>query len=82
MVAGMLPIALSLDGDGSWRAPMGVVVIGGLVMSTALTLVIVPASFSVAVGAEEWLAPRLKRWFTNNEAANAAAKPQAPQPAE
>ncbi|MGL4543780.1 MAG: efflux RND transporter permease subunit, partial [Polymorphobacter sp.] len=83
MVAGMLPIALSLDGDGSWRAPMGVVVIGGLIMSTALTLVIVPASFSVAVGVEEWLAPRLKRWFTNNEAAiEAAAEPQAPQPAE
>jgi multidrug efflux pump subunit AcrB len=80
MVAGMLPIALSLDGDGSWRAPMGIVVIGGLVMSTALTLVIVPASFSIAVGIEEWLAPRLKRWFTNNE--GATSKPAAPQPAE
>ena len=80
MVAGMLPIALSLDGDGSWRAPMGVVVIGGLIMSTALTLVIVPASFSVAVGIEEWLAPRLKRWFTNNEGAKTS--PEAPQPAE
>ena len=80
MVAGMLPIALSLDGDGSWRAPMGVVVIGGLIMSTALTLVIVPASFSIAVGIEEWLAPRLKRWFTNNE--GATSKPEAPQPAE
>ncbi|MBC7522296.1 MAG: efflux RND transporter permease subunit [Sandarakinorhabdus sp.] len=79
MVAGMMPIALSLEGDASWRAPMGIVVIGGLIMSTALTLVIVPASFSIAVGAEEWLAPRLKRWFTNNEA---ASKPQAPQPAE
>ena len=80
MVAGMLPIALSLDGDGSWRAPMGVVVIGGLIMSTALTLVIVPASFSIAVGIEEWLAPRLLRWLTNNE--GAALKPAAPQPAE
>jgi multidrug efflux pump subunit AcrB len=79
MVAGMLPIALSLEGDASWRAPMGVVVIGGLIMSTALTLVIVPASFSVAVGIEEWLAPRLKRWFTNNED---AVKPPVAQPAE
>ena len=35
MVAGMLPIALSLHGDGSWRAPMGVTVIGGLIFSTA-----------------------------------------------
>ena len=34
MVAGMVPIALSLTGDGSWRAPMGVTVIGGLIFST------------------------------------------------
>jgi multidrug efflux pump subunit AcrB len=79
MVAGMMPIALSLSGDGSWRAPMGIVVIGGLIMSTVLTLIIVPATFSLAIGAESWLAPRLKRWFTNNET---AAKPVAPAPAE
>src|SRR3546814_8888825 len=38
MVAGMVPTALSLTGDGAWRAPMGVVVIGGLILSTLLTL--------------------------------------------
>src|SRR3546814_17977586 len=31
MVAGMLPIALGLTGDSSWRAPLGIVVIGGLI---------------------------------------------------
>jgi multidrug efflux pump subunit AcrB len=36
MVAGMVPTALSLTGDGAWRAPMGVVVIGGLILSTLL----------------------------------------------
>ena len=61
MVAGMVPVALSLTGDGSWRAPMGVTVIGGLILSTVLTLVIVPASFSIAVGIEEWIGPRLGR---------------------
>jgi multidrug efflux pump subunit AcrB len=65
MVAGMLPIALSLSGDGSFRAPMGVTVIGGLLLSTVLTLVIVPASFSLADDFEKWLAPRLGRWLTN-----------------
>jgi len=63
MVAGMLPIAMSLTGDGSWRAPMGIVVIGGLILSTLLTLVIVPASFSLAVGFERrlggWLGRKL-----------------------
>ena len=54
MVAGMLPIALSLSGDGSWRAPMGVTVIGGLIFSTMLTLLLVPAYFSLAIDIERW----------------------------
>jgi len=61
MVAGMIPTALSLGGDGSWRAPMGIVVIGGLILSTILTLVIVPAAFSLAVGVERYVGPRLGR---------------------
>jgi multidrug efflux pump subunit AcrB len=52
MVAGMLPIALSLTGDSSWRAPMGVTVIGGLIFSTLLTLLLVPAYFSIAISIE------------------------------
>ena len=61
MVAGMLPTALALTGDGSSRVPMGIVVIGGLSLSTLLTLLIVPASFSLAVGVEEWIGPKLGR---------------------
>src|SRR5512139_1264487 len=38
MVAGMIPTAVSLSGDASWRAPMGITVIGGLILSTVLTL--------------------------------------------
>ncbi|ODP39750.1 efflux RND transporter permease subunit [Sphingomonas turrisvirgatae] len=61
MIAGMVPTALSLSGDSSWRAPMGIVVIGGLALSTLLTLLIVPASFSLAIGVERWMGPRLRR---------------------
>jgi multidrug efflux pump subunit AcrB len=77
MVAGMVPVSLSLSGDGSWRAPMGVTVMGGLTVSTLLTLLIVPASFSLAAGLEEWLGPRLSRWLTNG-----GESATAPQPAE
>lgn len=63
MTAGMIPTALSLSGDGAWRAPMGTVVIGGLVVSTALTLLIVPAAFSLADGLEKRLGPALRRRF-------------------
>ena len=40
---------------------MGIVVIGGLVLSTILTLLIVPAAFSLAVGIERYIGPRLGR---------------------
>ncbi len=60
MTAGMVPTALSLSGDGAWRAPMGTVVIGGLVLSTVLTLLIVPAGFSLADGMEKRLGPWLR----------------------
>jgi multidrug efflux pump subunit AcrB len=78
MVAGMLPIALALSGDGSWRAPMGIVVIGGLILSTLLTLVIVPAAFSLAVGFENRIAPKLRRALTNGGGEDEVA----PAPAE
>jgi multidrug efflux pump subunit AcrB len=52
MVAGMLPTAISISGDNSWRAPMGITVIGGLIFSTLLTLLLVPAYFSLAISIE------------------------------
>lgn len=61
MTAGMIPTALSLGGDGQWRAPMGTVVIGGLIVSTLLTLLIVPAGFSLADGFEKRVGPWLRR---------------------
>lgn len=47
MVAGMLPIALGYAADSSFRAPMAISVIGGLITSTVLSLVVVPAAFTV-----------------------------------
>jgi len=61
MVAGMIPTALSMTGDSAWRAPMGTVVIGGLIVSTMLTLLIVPAGFSLADGLEKRIGPWLRK---------------------
>jgi multidrug efflux pump subunit AcrB len=91
MVAGMVPIALSLSGDGSWRAPMGVTVIGGLIMSTFLTLLLVPAYFSIAIDIESWIARKFGRHLkaTAHEIPEAVPEQRAPgspgalpQPAE
>ncbi|GMN12957.1 efflux RND transporter permease subunit [Altererythrobacter sp. MTPC7] len=63
MTAGMVPTAIALTGDGAWRQPMGIVVIGGLIVSTLLTLLIVPAGFSLADGLERRLGPWLRGKF-------------------
>ena len=57
MIAGMLPVAVGMGGDTSFRQPMAVAVIGGLITSTALTLVIVPALFTVIDDLERWITP-------------------------
>ncbi len=76
MTAGMIPTAVSLSGDGAWRAPMGIVVIGGLVLSTLLTLLIVPAAFSLADGLEKRLGPALRRRFLTYEPHHGRNLPQ------
>jgi multidrug efflux pump subunit AcrB len=73
MTAGMVPTALSLSGDGAWRAPMGTMVIGGLLVSTLLTLVIVPAGFSLADGFEKRIGPKLRRSLLTFEPEHAEA---------
>jgi hypothetical protein len=78
----MVPTALSLSGDGAWRAPMGITVIGGLILSTVLTLVIVPATFSLAVGIEEWAGPRLRRRLLTYKTGDDKGHAGQAQPAE
>jgi hypothetical protein len=45
MAAGMMPSALAFGAGGEFRSPMALAVIGGLVFSTVLSLVFVPAMF-------------------------------------
>ena len=67
MVAGMLPVAIGVGGDSGFRAPMGVAVIGGLITSTALTLVVVPALFTLIDDLERRIGPRVAAWFGSAE---------------
>jgi multidrug efflux pump subunit AcrB len=56
MTAGMLPIALGFGADSSFRQPMAVAAIGGLLSSTALSLLVVPVVFTYVDGFERRLA--------------------------
>jgi len=59
MGAGMLPISLGIGADPSFRAPMAVVVIGGLITSTVLCLLVIPVAYS---GVDDAIA-RIGTWF-------------------
>ncbi len=54
MGAGMLPIALGIGADAEFRAPMAIAVIGGLLSSTALSLIYVPAVFTIMDDLDHW----------------------------
>jgi multidrug efflux pump subunit AcrB len=60
MGAGMMPIALGFGTDPSFRAPMAIVVIGGLITSTFLSLLVIPVLYALVDGAIARLTPR--RW--------------------
>jgi multidrug efflux pump subunit AcrB len=59
MTFGMLPIALGLGADPSFRQPMAIVVIGGLLASTLLSLLVVPVIFTYLDDLLEWGRSRL-----------------------
>ncbi len=61
MIAGMLPVAAGFSADPSFRAPMGIAVIGGLITSTALSLFVVPTVYTLLDDFREWLGRRLRR---------------------
>jgi multidrug efflux pump subunit AcrB len=68
MVAGMLPVAIGWGGDSDFRGPMAIAVIGGLITSTGLTLVIVPAVFTVLDDVERWIAPKANKLLADTAA--------------
>jgi len=59
MIAGMTPVALGIGADASFRQPMAIAVIGGLLTSTLLSLLVVPVIFELVDGVEQ----RARRLF-------------------
>jgi predicted RND superfamily exporter protein len=83
MIAGMLPVALVAS--ASFQAQMALAVIGGLVTSTGLTLVMVPATFTWIDDLERWVSRKIgHRWINRTivgaDASGSAGSAPAPAP--
>ena len=74
-VLGLLPMALGIGRGADLRAPMAISVIGGLIVATALTLIVVPVVYAIVEDTR-------RMWRRRRSAAAAARSVIVPQPAE
>src|SRR5262249_57728134 len=59
MIVGMVPMSLALEAGSQLQAPLGRAVIGGLLVSTFATLLILPSLFTVVIGTRKYQSPSL-----------------------
>ena len=79
MSAGMLPVAMGWAGDPSFRAPMGVAVLGGLIVSTVVSLFIVPVFYTLMDDMQLGVSKRVGKMLGNKpEQPDVPAVPQHP----
>jgi multidrug efflux pump subunit AcrB len=72
MAAGMVPIAIGLGVDPSFRSPMAIVVIGGLITSTFLSLLVIPVLYTYVDDAIAFLQRSLRRRLPGRPVVEAA----------
>jgi hydrophobe/amphiphile efflux-1 (HAE1) family protein len=83
MVAGMVPSALSFGAGGEIRSPMALAVIGGLIFSTVLSLIFVPAMFAMMDDFSVFCWRIGKRFIaSSDETGHRPDAPPRPSPAE
>ena len=63
LIAGMVPLAIGLNEASKQRTSMGIAVIGGLITSTILTLVVIPAAYTYIERFRIWSSGLMKRIF-------------------
>jgi Cu/Ag efflux pump CusA len=77
MGAGMTPIALGLGVDPSFRSPMAIVVIGGLITSTFLSLLVIPVVFTYVDDVVQWTRRHLHRHHQQQAGASSTSQASA-----
>ena len=80
MTAGMVPSALGLGEGGAFRSPMAVALIGGLLASTFLSLVFVPAAFTIMDDVGRILSSKLSRFIGSKDEMNLDGDERASSP--
>ncbi len=72
MILAMIPLVLGISAGGEFRQSMSIAIMGGLITSTLLTLLVVPAAYGIVVGFQEYLAARVAERRARRAAERAA----------
>lgn len=67
LIAGMIPVAIGLNEASKQRTSLGIVVIGGTISSTLLTLVVIPVAFIYVDRFQDWVIKYYRRFFGHDE---------------
>lgn len=67
LIAGMIPVAIGLNEASKSRTSLGIVVIGGTISSTLLTLVVIPAAHMFIDSFQTWILIKYRRVFGHDE---------------
>lgn len=73
MIGGMLPTALAVSSGSEQRSPMAIAVIGGLILSTLLTLLVIPSAYTVV---DDWTAGVKRRLRPDYETSEGLPEPE------
>jgi HAE1 family hydrophobic/amphiphilic exporter-1 len=74
LIAGTIPIAIGLNEASKQRTSMGIAIIGGLISSTLLTLIVVPAAYSYIDRFKHWISGVLFDLFVADSEKASATK--------
>jgi multidrug efflux pump subunit AcrB len=80
MAGGMLPSAFGVGDGGEFRAPMAIAVIGGLLVSTVLSLIVIPSLHLIMSSFSDRLSRVFRPFLQSAEAAQSDAEDGAPKP--
>jgi HAE1 family hydrophobic/amphiphilic exporter-1 len=71
LIAGMIPVAIGLNEVSNQRTSLGAAIIGGVISSTFLTLIVIPAVFAYMERLRQWMLKYGNRLITKDETPNA-----------
>lgn len=67
LVLAMVPIALALGRGSEFRQPLGIIIIGGMTLSTILTLFVIPCSYTIFDDLSSWIGKTMRRFVRRPE---------------